>query len=225
MRLAAILLLPLLTSAPLAYAAPTAAQPSAVTSADAAKPKVSKAAKAKKIAGVKKLQLKLQPSPPPSMPGTRTYGKMKSLPPLEVSSIDTVKVSPQNPLHGGAFLIVNNADVVTADVDGFIERGVHLGREGAVSVVLPRAWVGDSDLLVECTGALPTKVEGAAVLLSDYGFATYGRVEVAPDDGRVRFLLMTADLGGGNWVRVQLHNADYQAGDYWRVDGCSVERI
>lgn len=220
-----MLVLPLLTSAPLVHAALSAP---AATSSDAPKPtKTSKAAKAKKIAGVKKLQLKLQPGPPPAMPGMLTLSShtMKKVPPMQLSSIDHVQLSAQRPVDGGAFLIASNATIVTADADGFIERGVHLGREGAFSVVVSREWVGDRDLLVECTGDLPSKVEGAAVLVGDYGFGTYGRVEVAPDDGRVRFLLMTADLGGGNWVKVQVHNADYQAGEAWRVDGCSVERL
>lgn len=229
MRLAAMLLLPLLASAPMAHAAPSAGPSPVATNSDTPKAsesaKAAKAAKAKKIAGVKKLNLKLQPVPPASIPGARTYSKMTGRPPLEVSSNDKVQVSAQRPLDNGAFLLVQNADVVTADVDGYIPRGVHLGREGEFSVVVSRAWVGDHDLLVECTGELPKKVEGAALLSDAYGFNTYGEVEVAPTDGRVRFLLMTAELGNGNWVRVQLHNADYQAGEHWRVDGCSVERV
>ncbi|MBC8069848.1 MAG: hypothetical protein IAG13_16035 [Deltaproteobacteria bacterium] len=216
MRPTALPLLTLFAFASVAHA------DSSATPASSAKPAA--VAKAAKIAGVAKLKLKPPRPNAPTAPELEFYAGTSSLPPLEISAVDKVSVSPQRPLDGGASMTVINARVVTAQT-GAWPRGAHLGKQSSFAVIVAREWVGTHDLLVECKGELPNSVRGTAVLLQDNGSSSHGQIEVEPIDGQVRFLLMTAQLGSGNWVSVQLTNSEYQSAASWRVDGCSIERL
>ncbi len=123
-------------------------------------------------------------------------------------------------------MIAYKGTVVAAEAPGFIKRGVHVEKGGHFAIVVPRSWVGTHDLVVECTGELPASVKGRALLVHDSGAYSYGQITLSSDDGKAKFLLTTSGLSDfGNWVSIELSNANNAEGATWRTDGCSVEHL
>lgn len=203
-----------------------------VTNADAAAPagsptpqaqapaKSTKGAKVS-LAGVPKIRLKLSPAQV-SDPSIR-LGRMVQQGGYTMG--DTVTLGPQRTVDGGAFVTAQGVNFVGADAPNATEAGFHVPKGGHVGMSLPRDWVGNHDLLVECTGKLPPKISTLTALVEEYGWSSYGENTIVTGDGRVRFTLMTADLADGLRVTLQLGNADRDDTTSWRLETCTVDRL
>jgi hypothetical protein len=162
----------------------------------------------------------LSPTPPPGTPMQLRKGV--ALHTYAVAG-NKLSLSAAHSVHGPAFMIAFNADVVPVDAPGVMPRGVHVRAGGNVLSLVTREWVGARDLVVESNGELPEDIRVSAMLMADLGFYDVGHMTVSTNNGRVKFALLTADVAqDANYISIQVGNASIANG--FRLDGCTLER-